>query len=183
MLFRARLVVMSVLLGLALAAALTACSSDGAAGSSPSPTITPSIVPSVVPGTVTEAAQSGDLGAFLSAVTAAGLQQKLQDAGAFTVFAPNKEAFGAISLGELGQGSRLKDVVGYHIVPGQSIQLDAIQSGDTFVTDEGEPLTITFDGGATLVNDATVVAAYAGSDWTLYVIDRVLFPPSASPAP
>ena len=74
-------------------------------------------------------------------------------------------------------------MVGYHIVPGQNIQLSAIQSGDSFVTDEGAPLTITFDGSTTLVNDATVVAAYAGTDWTLYVIDRVLFPPVASPAP
>ena len=134
-------------------------------------------------GTLTEAAQSGDLGAFLSAVTAAGLQQKLQEAGQFTVFAPNKAAFGAVSLDQLGQGRTLKDVVGYHIVPGQNIQLSAVQSGDSFVTDEGAPLTITFDGSTTLVNDATVVAAYAGTDWTLYVIDRVLFPPAASPAP
>jgi uncharacterized surface protein with fasciclin (FAS1) repeats len=180
---RTRIVLLPALLALALATTLTACSSNGAAGSSPSPTVTPSVVPSVVSGTVTEAAQSGDLGGFLTAVTAAGLQTKLQEAGQFTVFAPNKQAFGAVSLDQLGQGRRLRDVVGYHIVPGQNIQLSAIQSGATFVTDEGAPLTITFDGGATLVNDATVVAAYAGTDWTLYVIDRVLFPPTASSAP
>ena len=180
---RTRIVLLPAFLALALAATLTACSSNGGAGSSPSPTVTPSVVPSVTTGTLTEAAQSGDLGAFLSAVTAAGLQQKLQEAGQFTVFAPNKAAFGAISLDQLGQGRTLKDVVGYHIVPGQNIQLSAVQSGDSFVTDEGAPLTITFDGGATLVNDATVVAAYAGTDWTLYVIDRVLFPPVASPTP
>ena len=131
MLSRARIVMPLVLLALALAATFTACSSDGAAGSSPSPTVTPSVVPSVTSGTLTEAAQSGDLGAFLSAVTAAGLQKKLQEAGEFTVFAPNKAAFGAISLDQLGQGRTLKDVVGYHIVPGQNIQLSAVQSGDT----------------------------------------------------
>lgn len=180
---RTRIVLVPALLTLALATTLTACSSDGAADSSPSPTVTPSVVPSVAPGTVTEAAQSGDLGAFLSAVTAAGLQKKLQEAGEFTVFAPNKEAFGAISLDQLGQGSGLRDVIGYHIVPGQNVQLSEVRSGDTFVTEEGEPLTISFDGSTTFVNDATVVAAYAGSDWTLYVIDRVLFPPAASPAP
>jgi uncharacterized surface protein with fasciclin (FAS1) repeats len=179
---RTRLVILPAFLALALAATLTACSSNGA-GSSPSPTVTPSVVPSVVPGSFTEAAQSGDLGGFLRAVTAAGLQQKLLEAGPFTVFAPNKQAFGAVSLDQLGQGRKLKDVVGYHIVPGQNIQLGAIQSGATFVTEEGAPLTVTFDGGATLVNDATVVAAYAGTDWTLYVIDRVLFPPTTSPAP
>lgn len=160
---------------------LAACGS-GESTADPSPTVTPSVVASVVPGTITDAARSGDLGAFLSAVAAAGLQTQLEEAGPFTVFAPSNEALGAITLDQLKQSDSLKDVIAYHIVPGVNVKLAETSSGDTFVTDEGGSLTITFDGGATLVNDATVVRAYAGTDWTLYVVDRVLFPPDSTPS-
>jgi len=178
---RLKLIVLAAVLAVAVLS-LAACGSSDTASTEASPTVTPSVVPSVVPGTLTEAAKSGDLGKFLAAVTAAGLQQKLAEAGPFTVFAPSNEALGSITLDDLKQGHKLTDVIAYHIVPGENITLTEIQSGDTFVTDEGSSLTITFDGGATLVDDATVTAAYAGTDWTLYVIDQVLFPPTASPS-
>jgi uncharacterized surface protein with fasciclin (FAS1) repeats len=164
-------------LAIAVAAVAAACGSTDSVTVEPSPTITPSVVASVVPGTITDAARSGDLRAFLSAVTAAGLQKTLQQAGPFTVFAPNDEALGAITLDDLKRDDKLSDVLAYHIVPGQNIVLADVSSGDSFMTEEGQSVTVTFDGGATLVNDATVTAAYAGADWTLYVIDRVLFPP------
>lgn len=166
-----------------LAIAVAACGGNAEPAAGASPTLTPSIVPSVVPGSITDAAKSGDLGAFLAAVTAAGLQTKLEEDGPFTVFAPNKDAFGAISLDQLKESRELKDVLEYHIVPGQNITLADVTSGDTFVTDEGSPLTITVDGGTTYVNDAQIVAAYEGSTWTLYVIDKILSPSRPSPSP
>jgi uncharacterized surface protein with fasciclin (FAS1) repeats len=173
-------VVVAVAIG---ALAIAACGAESEPTDGASPTLVPSIVPSVVPGTITDAAKAGDLGAFLSALTAAGLQAKLEEDGPFTVFAPNKDAFAAISLDQLEEARALKDVLEYHIIPDQNVQLADVTSGDTFTTDEGSPVTITIDDGATYVNDAQIVAAYAGSTWTLYVIDRILSPSRTSPSP
>jgi uncharacterized surface protein with fasciclin (FAS1) repeats len=179
------------LMGAAVATAVAigaaGCGSSEDAASSPTPqpsaTVTTSVIPSPVPGTALDAAKAGDLNAFLAAVAAAGLQKELSSKGPFTLFAPNEEAFKSVSVSDLRQNiKQLKDVLEYHIVPGENIQLADVTDGQTFVTAEGAPLTITLDGGTTLVNDATVVSAYTGGDWTIYVIDQVLFPPSASPS-
>lgn len=168
-----------------LALTLTSCGSESSESSpSPSPTITPSVVASQVPGSVLDAAKSGDLDAFLKAVTAAGLQKQLAKAGPFTVFAPNDEAFASMTLPQLKlNAENLKAVVQYHVVSGQDIELQDVSDGQQFTTLQGEPVTFTFDGaGGTMVNDATVVAAYAGAEWTIYAVDKVLTPPSLAPA-
>lgn len=150
---------------------------------SPTPTVTPSVVLSPVPGSAADAAKSGDLNQFVKIVTAAGLEKQLAEKGPWTIFAPSDEAFKSVPLTQLlADVKQLKSVVAYHIVPDVNIQLSDVQDGQTFVTAEGSPVAITFDGGARLVNSATIVSGYAGTNWTIYVIDQVLSPPEASPS-
>jgi uncharacterized surface protein with fasciclin (FAS1) repeats len=168
---------------------LAACgdSSPTTSSSSPSPSpsaaITPSVVPSPAPGSAADAVKAGDLDQFVKIVTAAGLEKQLTEKGPWTIFAPNDEAFKAIPLTQLlADVKQLKSVVAYHVVPDANIQLDEVQDGQSFVTAEGSPVVITFDGATRLVNDAAIVGGYAGSNWTIYVIDQVLSPPVASPS-
>ncbi len=158
------------------------CGSDDETASSPSPepVVTPTLVPTPTTGDAVDALRAGDLGTLLQLVVAAGLQRDLAEAAPFTLFAPNDDAFASLPLGPLRENrKKLRGVVQYHVVPDQNVELASIVSGDTFRTAQGESVTITFVDGATLVNDATVVAAYAGADWTIYVIDAVLLPPDA----
>jgi uncharacterized surface protein with fasciclin (FAS1) repeats len=163
----------------ALAACGGSSSSTTSPVASPSPSVTPSVIPSPVQGSALDAAKSGDLDQFLKIVTAAGLEKK----GPWTIFAPNQNAFASIPLSQLrADVKQLKAVVKYHVVPDANIQLGDVQDGQSFMTAQGSPVVITFDGAARLVNTATIVSAYAGSDWTIYVIDQVLSPPAASPS-
>ncbi len=150
---------------------------------SPSPAVTPSVIPSPVQGSALDAAKAGNLDQFLKVVTAAGLEKQLAAKGPWTIFAPNEAAFASIPLSQLrADVKQLKAVVKYHVVPDANVQLSDVQDGQSFMTAQGSPVVITFDGAARLVNTATIVSAYAGSDWTIYVIDQVLSPPAASPS-
>lgn len=175
-----RLGVLALVLALAAVAAVGCGSEDETASSpSPEPVVTPTIVPTPTTGSAMDALKEGDLATLAQLVVAAGLQRDLAEMAPFTLFAPNDEAFASLPLGELRENKdELTGIVQYHVVPDQNVVLADIASGDTFRTAQGESVTITFAEGATLVNDATVVAAYAGADWTIYVIDTVLMPPA-----
>jgi len=155
----------------------------------PSPSITPKVVPSVSAGTILEAAQAGDLNAFLGAVALAGLQDTLDQKIPFTVFAPNDEAFKSIGLEGLKQDlPKLKSILAYHVVPTEDLKLAAIKNGQKALTYEGSAVTFTVNGGAVMVNDANVVQVIEGPAWTIFVIDKVLVPAvagstGASPSP
>jgi uncharacterized surface protein with fasciclin (FAS1) repeats len=166
-----------------------ACGGSSASSTSPtpsptpSPTVTPSVVPSPAQGSALEAAKSGDLQQFLKIVTAAGLEKQLTEKGPWTIFAPNEAAFASIPLSQLrADVKQLKAVVRYHVVPDANIQIADVQNGASFMTAQGSPVIIYVDGAARLVNSATIVGGYAGSDWTIYIIDQVLSPPEASPS-
>ncbi|MEI6449364.1 MAG: fasciclin domain-containing protein [Actinomycetes bacterium] len=186
---------LSALAALAAAAivfAAAGCGSGSSAASptpspTPSPSITPKVVPSVSTGTILEAAQAGDLSAFVGAVALAGLQSTLDQKIPFTVFVPNDEAFRSIGLEELKQNlPKLKSILAYHIVPTEDLKLAAIKNGQRAMTFEGSPVTFTANGGAVMVNDANVVQVIEGPAWTILVIDKVLTPAvvdvSASPS-
>ena len=164
-------------------------SASSSASPTPSPTITPKVVPSVSTGTILEAAQAGDLKAFVGAVALAGLQATLDQKIPFTVFVPNDEAFKSIGFEELKQNlPKLKSILAYQIVPTEDLKLAAIKTGQKALSYEGTPLRFTTNGGAVMVNDANVVQVIEGPTWTIFVIDKVLVPAvsgmtGASPSP
>lgn len=176
-----------ILTAASLTLLLGACGGGSPAPSaSPSPaaTVTPVVIPSPTAGSAISAAQAGDLRQFLAVVAAAGLQDALTERGPWTLFVPNQQALSAIGLDQLlANPERLRKIVAYHLVPGVNISLDVAQDGEQFTTAEGAPVTVTYNGGARLVDGATIVSALTGGDWTVYVVDEVLSPPAAAPSP
>jgi uncharacterized surface protein with fasciclin (FAS1) repeats len=169
-------------LAVAAAAVPVGCGSgdDAATSPPPEPAVTPTIVPTPTTGDAMDALGEGDLATLAQLIVAAGLQRDLAEAAPFTLFAPSDDAFASLPLGQLRENrDELRGVVQYHVIPDQNVELASISSGDTFRTAQGESVTITFADGATMVDKATVVAAFAGADWTIYVIDTVLLPPVA----
>ncbi len=121
------------------------------------------------------------------ALNATNLTGNLSAGGPFTVFAPTDTAFAALGNGTveelLNDTANATPILQYHIVPGlyTSQQLmNMTETGNaTLPTLLGENVTITREGGAILINNATVNATDINADnGIVHTIDAVLIPPA-----
>ncbi len=194
---------LAALLALSLVAAACGNDDDGVAPeptaapeppASPEPTAAAEPEPEPAePGTVVEVAVgAGSFPTLVAAVQAAGLVDVLSGEGPFTVFAPTEEAF-ASALAALGMSAEelladtelLASVLTYHVLPlAAPAEVVLTLDGQSVTTVNGADIDISIDGGAVMVNDATVVATdIAASNGIIHVIDTVLLPPSPEPEP
>jgi uncharacterized surface protein with fasciclin (FAS1) repeats len=128
------------------------------------------------------AKQEGMFTTFIAALEAAGLSDMLRQPGPYTVFAPTDAAFSAIPAAELQallqDKPRLKQVLGYHIVPQKKYDWDMRRD-----------VLQTLDGGKLIVNQYTspedirinsqaevLEANIRASNGVLHAIDRVMVP-------
>ena len=73
----------------------------------------------------------------------------------------------------------LTDILLYHVVAGD-VKASAVVELDSAATVQGEPVTITVEGGAVMINDARVlITDIEASNGTIHVIDAVLIPPQS----
>ncbi|MEX0848358.1 MAG: fasciclin domain-containing protein [Ilumatobacteraceae bacterium] len=172
--------------GVASAALLiAACGSDEeAAISTPAATEAPMATdaPVAADDIVAIASSNPDFSTLVAAVGAAGLVETLQGPGPFTVFAPTNDAFAALPAGLVDKlllpenKDVLAQILTYHVVSGQVMAAD-VAAGDV-ASVQGEPITITTDGGVK-VNQANVTATdIVASNGVIHVIDAVILPPS-----
>lgn len=132
-------------------------------------------------------AEDAGLTTFRTAVAQADLDATLDGPGPFTVFAPSDEAFNALpegtleSLMEEGNRSELANILTYHVLP-REVMSGELSGQMTVNTVQGQPLTITAEGGAVTLTDAqgntaTVVSAdNDAGNGVIHVIDGVLMP-------
>jgi uncharacterized surface protein with fasciclin (FAS1) repeats len=140
------------------------------------------------PGDIVAVASSTEgFSTLVAAVEAAGLVETLQGEGPFTVFAPTDEAFAALPEGVLDalllpeNQETLVKILTYHVVPGEVLAAD-VTAGEV-TTVEGQPITVTTDGGVQLNGSANVVATdVMASNGVIHVIDAVILPPDVDPA-
>ncbi|MEU4432734.1 fasciclin domain-containing protein [Nocardia rhamnosiphila] len=104
------------------------------------------------------------------------------DGGEFTVFAPVDDAFAALDPATVEtlktDSALLTTILTYHVVPGR-IGPDKIAG--TFATVEGSEVTATRKGDQITVNDSSVVCGgVQTANATVYLIDKVLIPPSVN---
>ena len=130
------------------------------------------------------ASSRDDLSTLVSAIEAAGLAESLSGEGPFTVFAPTNEAFEALPEGTLDEllkpenANQLSAILTYHVVPQEAMAAD-VASMTEASTLLGAPVSISAEGDAVMINDATVTEAdIAASNGVIHVIDTVLLPPS-----
>jgi uncharacterized surface protein with fasciclin (FAS1) repeats len=129
----------------------------------------------------TAASQNPDLSTLVSAVTAAGLADTLNNAEGITVFAPTNEAFAKIPedtlKGVLADKKALTDILTYHVVPEQPTAADLGQG--SFKTLQGGSITTVASGDTFTANDARIVCGnLKTSNAVVHVIDTVLMPKS-----
>ena len=133
--------------------------------------------------TITELTGNSDSFNILTAALAeAGLTEELSGAGPFTIFAPTDEAFEALPDGLVDQlmlpenKAVLRQILAYHVVPGEVLSTD-LETG-SITTVEGEDIEVTAGDTVTTVNDANVILAdVAASNGIIHVIDSVMVPP------
>jgi uncharacterized surface protein with fasciclin (FAS1) repeats len=151
--------------------------------------ILPRLIPVAALMAVSSASWAGDIvdtavsaGQFKTLVTAlkeANLVDTLKQEGPYTVFAPTDAAFAKLPDGTLEallkDKEKLTAVLTYHVVPGK-VMAAQVKPGSV-TTVQGQPLTISTQGSAVMVDDAKVVKAdIAASNGVIHVIDAVILP-------
>jgi len=115
-----------------------------------------------------------------TAVTEAGLVEALSGDGPFTVFAPIDSAFTALDEGVLeallaDPTGDLANILQYHVVAGRFLSTDLTE--DMMLTTlQGEDLTISLDGGATVNGIDLVKTDLMADNGVVHVIAGVLMP-------
>jgi uncharacterized surface protein with fasciclin (FAS1) repeats len=125
-------------------------------------------------------AQTPSLSTLNGLITTAGLTADLQSAGPFTVFAPNNEAFKAVKPATLDDlvkhPAKLKDLLGYHVVPALALAKDVKNS--TVKALNGDPLALSKAGDFVTVENAAVVQAdILATNGVVHIVDAVMTPP------
>ncbi len=143
---------------------------------------------------VENAVNSKDHTTLVAAVKAAGLVDTLSGAGPFTVFAPTNEAFAKLPPGTVdtllmpANKAMLTAVLTYHVVPGRLSAADLMKMitaghGKAMLkTVQGEPLTLTSQGGKIFIQGAksgvaeVTIPNVFQSNGVIHVVNSVLVP-------
>jgi uncharacterized surface protein with fasciclin (FAS1) repeats len=122
-----------------------------------------------------------NLSSLVKAIEAAGLVEKFQGPGPYTVFAPTDEAFAALPEGTLedllepANKAKLAGILANHVVPGMIMAADVKTMKAANIS--GQDLDIVVKDGTVTVNGAKVVQAdLAATNGVIHVIDKVILP-------
>lgn len=118
---------------------------------------------------------------LVTALKAVSYVDALSNAGPFTVFAPNDDAFAKLPAGTLDEllkpenKSKLQDILEYHVYVGV-IRASMVNGSMNLNEVNGKNVTLTKDGDQLFVNGSKILATVDTSNGVIYVIDRVLLP-------
>jgi uncharacterized surface protein with fasciclin (FAS1) repeats len=134
---------------------------------------------------VDTAVAAGEFTTLAAALEAAGLVETLKGEGPFTVFAPTDDAFAKLPAGTVESllkpenKEQLAAILTYHVVPGEVMAAEVMNMSEA-ETVNGKALSIKAEGGAVMVNDATVTQADVdASNGVIHVVDTVILPPES----
>jgi uncharacterized surface protein with fasciclin (FAS1) repeats len=137
---------------------------------------------------VTVAAEAGNFQTLVAAIKLAGLQEKLQSEGPFTVFAPTDEAFAKLPTETLKNllkpenKADLTALLACHVLPGKVMAADVKTM--KVATVSGQELSLKVEDGKVTVENAKVVKTdIAATNGVIHAIDTVLLPAAAAEHP
>ena len=130
---------------------------------------------------ISVASHTGEFKTFISAIEAAGLINKLQGKGPFTIFAPTDDAFAKLPAGMMedllkpANKAKLAGLLANHVVPGTIMAANVKTMKATNVS--GQDLNIQVNDGMVTVDEARVVHAdLAATNGVIHAIDMVIIP-------
>lgn len=131
---------------------------------------------------VDTAVANGSFKTFSNALRQAGMVDKLQGKGPFTLFAPTDAAFAKLPAGQLDNllkpenKAELVDLLNYHVLAGRSSAAE-VGRMDAAETINGESAAVKMSGSKLLIGGAVVTAPdIASSNGVLHGIDKVIIP-------
>jgi uncharacterized surface protein with fasciclin (FAS1) repeats len=129
----------------------------------------------------TAASNNPVLSTLVTAVVEADLVDTLNSEGPFTIFAPYNDAFAAIPEDELSailaDTELLSSILTFHVVAGESLDLQQLIDAGTVDTVNGGSLTIEASDDLATVNGANVICGNVQvANGTVHIIDAVLVP-------
>lgn len=135
----------------------------------------------------TAASNNPVLTTLVAAASEAGLVDTLNSAEALTVFAPTDCAFAGLDPATLDAAMAdpqglLTTVLGFHVIP-ERLSPEDLQGMTELTTFTGEVLPISVEGDTISLNDGAanvLVPDVQTANATVYLIDSVMLPPSAS---
>lgn len=136
------------------------------------------------PATVVDiAVGSPDHATLVTALKAADYVRSLQNAGPFTVFAPNNAAFAKLPKGTVENllkpesKEALQNVLKYHVAV-SVYETRAMKEGFKLGVANGGNVVFHVKDGKTFVNDAQILGSVRAGNGIVHVIDSVLLPPA-----
>ena len=131
----------------------------------------------------TAASNNPVLSTLVTAATEADLVDTLNGEGPFTIFAPSNDAFAAIPEedlnGILADQELLTSILTYHVVAGESLDLQGLIDAGEVTTVQGDTLNIEASEDLARVNGAAVICGNVQvANGTVHIIDTVLVPES-----
>jgi uncharacterized surface protein with fasciclin (FAS1) repeats len=130
----------------------------------------------------TAASNNPVLSTLVTAVSEAGLVDTLNGDGPFTIFAPTNDAFAAIPEADLNailaDQELLTSILTYHVLGGESLDIDSLVEAGTVTTVNGADLTITGSGDLFEINGQAfaICGNVQTANATVHIIDTVLVP-------
>ena len=131
---------------------------------------------------VQTAIKSPDHKTLVAALKAASYVDALSNAGPFTVFAPNDQAFSKLPEGTVEDlikpenKDKLQNILEYHVYVGV-IRESMVNGSMNLNQVNGKNVTLSKEGEKLKVNGNEVLATVSTSNGIIYVIDNVLLPP------
>lgn len=168
---------------------LPSCGSDTATGSTQEGSSTPAAGQSTVQDDVSQknivgvAGNSPDHTTLVKAVVAAEYLDVLSNAGPFTVFAPNNDAFAKLPAGTLEDllkpenKDKLRRILEYHVTT-SSLRADFLRDGMKLGMADGNSAQISVKDGKIQINGANVIGSVPASNGMIHVIDAVILAPA-----
>ena len=128
---------------------------------------------------VDTAVAAGSFKTLVAAVKAAGLVDTLSGPGAFTVFAPNDDAFAKLPKGAvdglLKDIPKLKGILTYHVVTGKMMAADVAKKS-SLKTVHGQSITVDASDGVKVDGASVIKADIKADNGVIHVIDSVILP-------
>lgn len=138
-------------------------------------------------GSIVELARKNrQLSTFVKAIKAADLEEILEEAGPYTVFAPSNAAFDSLPEGATSDlmqpenKEKLKEILLNHVVEGK-YNSKSLENGKTFKAAGGQELGISALGGKIMAGGVEVSKPdIAATNGVIHIVNRVIVPPAES---
>jgi peptidoglycan hydrolase-like protein with peptidoglycan-binding domain len=122
-------------------------------------------------------ADAGEFSELLAAIDAAGLTDRLNGSGPFTLFAPTDDAFSRLETPLPDDPAELEAIILHHVVEEELSAFDLLDTSSVTPA-EGGPISVSVEQGLIVLDGASTVTItnVAGGNGLAHAVDTVLVP-------